>query len=38
MENSKYNTDLGIYDEGCGLDNVTCSWGHDEYLYLNFKT
>ena len=25
---------LGIYREGCGLDQVTMSWGHDEYLYL----
>lgn len=27
------NTNNGIYSEGCGLDNVICSWGHDEYLY-----
>lgn len=33
MKLSKYNSNLGIYSEGCGLDNVTCSWGHDEYLY-----
>ena len=33
MKNDKYNTDLGIYSEGCGLDNMMCSWGHDEYLY-----
>jgi inositol oxygenase len=30
---SRYNTRLGIYSEGCGLDNVIMSWGHDEYLY-----
>ncbi|PSK37265.1 hypothetical protein B9Z65_2007 [Elsinoe australis] len=29
----RYNTKLGIYSEGCGLDNVMLSWGHDEYLY-----
>jgi inositol oxygenase len=29
----RYNTRLGIYWEGCGLDNVLMSWGHDEYLY-----
>ena len=23
----------GIYSEGCGLDDVHLSWGHDEYLY-----
>ncbi|OAQ97099.1 hypothetical protein LLEC1_04178 [Akanthomyces lecanii] len=28
-----YATPLGIYAEGCGLDNVMLSWGHDEYLY-----
>ena len=28
-----YSTKLGIYKEHCGLDNVTLSWGHDEYLY-----
>jgi inositol oxygenase len=31
--NSVYQTRLGIYSEGCGLDNVDLSWGHDEYLY-----
>ncbi len=28
-----YQTRLGIYEEGCGLDNVLMSWGHDEYMY-----
>ncbi|CAK7244172.1 MAG: hypothetical protein STHCBS139747_005707 [Sporothrix thermara] len=28
-----YGTEFGIYSEGCGLDNVMLSWGHDEYLY-----
>lgn len=37
MKNDKYNTELGIYEEGCGLDSVTCSWGHDEYLYRILK-
>ncbi|MGI8605164.1 MAG: inositol oxygenase family protein [Verrucomicrobiales bacterium] len=23
----------GIYEEGCGLNAVTLSWGHDEYIY-----
>lgn len=32
--NAAYNTKKGIYDEGCGLDNVMMSWGHDEYMYL----
>jgi len=30
---SEYQTQLGIYEGGCGLDNVLMSWGHDEYLY-----
>ncbi|KAF4551902.1 Hypothetical protein D9617_12g037920 [Elsinoe fawcettii] len=29
----RYNSGLGIYSKGCGLDNVMLSWGHDEYLY-----
>jgi inositol oxygenase len=29
----EYATRLGIYDEGCGLDRVHLSWGHDEYLH-----
>jgi inositol oxygenase len=33
MSNPLYNTDLGIYSGGCGLENVICSWGHDEYIY-----
>jgi inositol oxygenase len=31
--NSAYQTPCGIYEEGCGLDKVHLSWGHDEYLY-----
>ncbi len=30
---SNYQTQLGVYKEGCGLKDVTLSWGHDEYLY-----
>jgi inositol oxygenase len=26
-------TELGVYDPGCGLANVLMSWGHDEYIY-----
>jgi inositol oxygenase len=29
----RYSTELGIYERGCGLQNVHLSWGHDEYLY-----
>ena len=30
-------TENGIYEPGCGLDNVLLSWGHDEYLYHVLK-
>ena len=29
----EFQTGTGIYAEGCGLDAVLMSWGHDEYLY-----
>lgn len=29
----EYQTKCGMYEEGCGLENVLMSWGHDEYLY-----
>lgn len=34
---SGYQTKTGIYEEGCGLDAVNISWGHDEYLYHVMK-
>lgn len=30
---AEYQTSTGIYEERGGLDKVTMSWGHDEYLY-----
>jgi inositol oxygenase len=33
----EYQTPCGIYAEGCGLDRVHLSWGHDEYLYQAVK-
>jgi inositol oxygenase len=36
-ETPEYRTAYGIYEEGCGLDNVHLSWGHDEYLYQVVK-
>jgi inositol oxygenase len=33
----KLMTENGIYEAGCGLDNVLISWGHDEYLYMVLK-
>ncbi|KAL2928799.1 Inositol oxygenase 4 [Bienertia sinuspersici] len=35
--NPEYNTKYGIYSEGCGLENVMVSWGHDDYMYLVAK-
>jgi inositol oxygenase len=29
----EFQTECGIYERNCGLDNVKLSWGHDEYLY-----
>lgn len=34
---SRYNSQLGVYRERCGLRNVLMSWGHDEYLYQVLK-
>ncbi len=33
----RYSDRLGVYEEGCGLDRVHLSWGHDEYLYQVVK-
>ncbi|CAL9059867.1 unnamed protein product [Musa banksii] len=35
--NPKFNTKFGVYSEGCGLNNVLMSWGHDDYMYLVAK-
>ncbi|KFK43697.1 hypothetical protein AALP_AA1G161300 [Arabis alpina] len=35
--NPSYNSKYGMYTEGCGLDNVLMSWGHDDYMYLVAK-
>jgi inositol oxygenase len=32
-KNPVYASRTGIYAEGCGLDKVHLSWGHDEYMY-----
>jgi len=38
FRHSIYSKDMfGIYKSNCGLDNVTMSWGHDEYLYRVLK-
>lgn len=33
----EYQTECGVYEPGCGLDAVTMSWGHDEYMYMIAK-
>jgi inositol oxygenase len=33
----KYQKHLGIYNRGCGWDNLHFTWGHDEYLYQVLK-
>jgi len=37
MEDDRYNTRLGMYQEGVGVENIMMSWGHDEYLYHVLK-
>ncbi|KAL0491888.1 myo-inositol oxygenase [Acrasis kona] len=32
-KNPKLSTEDGIYQKGCGFDNVHFSYGHDEYFY-----
>ena len=31
--NPAYQTKWGIYEEGCGLEQVVFAYGHDQYLY-----
>lgn len=33
MQDSRYNTDCGMYEPGCGIDKLMFAWGHDEYMY-----
>jgi inositol oxygenase len=33
----EYQTQYGVYEQGCGIGNVDLSWGHDEYLYQVVK-
>ncbi len=35
--NLDYQTVNGIYEPGCGLDQVVFSYGHDEYMYQLLK-
>jgi len=33
MQDTRYNTKLGMYAPHCGLKNLKFAWGHDEYMY-----
>lgn len=33
MNDPRYNTKNGIYEDNCGLDKLMFAWGHDEYMY-----
>ncbi|KAI6219831.1 Inositol oxygenase [Aphelenchoides fujianensis] len=37
LHDSRYNTRLGMYQEGCGLESLLMCWSHDEYLYQVLK-
>ena len=37
FNDTRFNTDFGIYKPGIGLNEVIMSWGHDEYLYQVLK-
>jgi inositol oxygenase len=32
-QNPRFQTRTGVYQEGCGLEAIFMSWGHDEYIY-----
>ncbi|CAD7086753.1 unnamed protein product [Hermetia illucens] len=36
-DDTRYNTEYGMYKPNCGLKNVMLSWGHDEYMYHVLK-
>jgi inositol oxygenase len=33
MSDPRYETEHGMYEPGCGLDELKFAWGHDEYMY-----
>lgn len=37
MQHPVYSTTLGIYEPGCGIENLTFAYGHDEYMYQMLK-
>jgi inositol oxygenase len=36
-DNPDYNTKYGMYEPHVGLEQLTLSWGHDEYMYQVLK-
>lgn len=36
-QDERYNTEYGVYEAHCGLDNILMAWGHDEYMYQVLK-
>lgn len=37
LQHPVYSTPNGMYEPGCGITNLTMSWGHDEYMYWVLK-
>lgn len=37
IKHEVYSTENGMYSSGCGISNLTMSWGHDEYMYRMLK-
>jgi inositol oxygenase len=35
--NLAYEGKYGMYEHGCGLDQLLIAWGHDEYMYMVLK-
>lgn len=33
MSDPRYNSEYGIYEPHCGIDQLMFAWGHDEYMY-----
>ncbi len=36
-DDPRFQSKYGVYEPGCGLNNVCLSWGHDEYVYQMMK-
>merc|ERR1719189_2241288 len=38
LEDGRYNTELGMYQPGCGIENLLMSWGHYQHLEADTDT